>query len=112
MKEIFKKEVNTGNNLSMAVESFIKLLELHESVCCDFMQVNIKGILKLGQSHEYKDCIKAIIMKYFDNSLISCVEPEYKLAYLIISNTLICHQLNTMENHNKKIKVIYIIQKV
>jgi hypothetical protein len=62
MKEIFKKEVNTSNNLSMAVESSVKLLELYEYVCCDFMQVNIKGISKLGESQEYKDCVKAVLM--------------------------------------------------
>jgi hypothetical protein len=106
MKEIFKKEVNTSNNLSMAVESSVKLLELYEYVCCDFMQVNIKGISKLGESQKYKDCVKAVLMKYFDNSLISCVEPEYKLAYLVISNTLLCHQLNSIETTNNKIKVI------
>jgi hypothetical protein len=106
MKEIFKKEVNISNNLSTAVESSVKLLELYEYVCCDFMQVNIKGISKLGESQKYKDCIKAVLMKYFDNSLISCVELEYKLAYLVISNTLLCHQINSMETTNNKIKVI------
>jgi hypothetical protein len=106
MKELFKKEVNTSNNLSLAVDSSVKLLELYEYVCCDFMQVNIKGISKLGESQEYKDCVKAVLMKYFDNSLISCVEPEYKLAYLVISNTLLCHQLNSMEINNNKVKVI------
>jgi flagellin-specific chaperone FliS len=73
MKEIFKKEVNTSNNLSMAVELSIKLLELYEYVCCDFMQVNIEGISKLEKSQEYKDYIKAVLIKYFDNSLISYV---------------------------------------
>jgi hypothetical protein len=106
LKDIFKKEVNTSNNLSMAVESSVKLLELYEYVCCDFLQVNIKGVSKLGESQEYKDCVKAVLMKYFDNSLILCVEPEYKLAYLIISNTLLCHQLNSMETNNNKVKVI------
>jgi hypothetical protein len=38
--------------------------------------------------------------------LISCVEPEYKLAYLVISNTLLCHQLNSIKTTNNKIKVI------
>jgi hypothetical protein len=106
MKEIFKKKINTSNNLSMAIESFVKLLELYEYVCCDFMQVNIKGISKLGESQEYKNYVKAVLMKYFDNSLIFCVEPEYKLAYLVISNTLLCHQLNSMETTNNKIMVI------
>jgi hypothetical protein len=106
IKDIFKKEVNTSNNLSMAVESSVKLLELYEYVCCDFMQVNIKGISKLGESQEYKDCVKAVLMKYFDKSLISCIEPEYKLMYLVISNTLLCHQLNSMETNKNKIKVI------
>jgi hypothetical protein len=106
MKEIFKKEVNTSNNLSMAIESSVKLLELYEYVYCDFMQVNINAISKLKESQEYKDYIKAVLMKYFDNSLISCVEPEYKLAYLVISNTLLCHQLNSMKANNNKVKVI------
>jgi hypothetical protein len=70
------------------------------------MQVNIKEISKLGEFQEYKDYVKAILMKYFDNSLISCVEPEYKLAYLIINNTLICHQLNSIELNTNKVKVI------
>jgi hypothetical protein len=90
----------------MAVESSVKLLKLYEYVCCDFMQVNIMGISKLRESQEYKDCVKAVLMKYFDNSLISCVEPEYKLAYFVISNTLLCHQLNSIETNNNKVKVI------
>jgi flagellin-specific chaperone FliS len=106
MKEIFKKEVNTSNNLSMAVKLSVKLLELYEYICCDFMQVNIKEISKLRESEEYKDCVKAVLIKYFDNSLISCVEPEYKLAYLVIGNTLLCYQLNSMEANNNKVKVI------
>jgi hypothetical protein len=105
MKEIFKKEVVTSNNLTMAVEASIKMLELYEFTCCNF-KVNIKGISKLGESEEYRQTVKSVLLKYFDNSLISCVEPEYKLAYLIVSNSLIYHQLNTMIETKEKIQNI------
>jgi hypothetical protein len=90
LKEVFKKEVTTSNNLSMAVETSVKLLEIYEFACCNF-GINIKGMSKISESEEYKQTLKAVLLKYFDNSLVSQVEPEYKLAYLIISNSLICH---------------------
>lgn len=105
IKDMFKKEVTTSNNLTMAVEASIKMLELYEFTCCNF-GVNIKGVSKIGESEEYKQTVKAVILKYFDNSLISNVEPEYKLAYLIISNSLICHQLNSMNETTAQINNI------
>jgi hypothetical protein len=45
LKEVFKKEVTTSNNLSMAVDASVKMLELYEFACCNF-GVNIKGIAK------------------------------------------------------------------
>jgi hypothetical protein len=105
LKDIFKKEVTTSNNLTMAVETSVKMLEMYEFACCNF-GVNIKGVSKIGQSEEYKQTVKAVLLKYFDNSLISQVEPEYKLAYLIVSNSLICHQLNTMNETTEKINNI------
>jgi hypothetical protein len=94
-KKIFKKEVTTSNNLSVAVEVSSKLFEMYEFMRCNF-GINVTGISKVGQSEEYKQTVKAVLLEYFDNSLVSQVEPEYKLAYLIISNSLICHQLNIM----------------
>jgi hypothetical protein len=105
MKEIFKKEISISSNLTMAVEASVKMLELYEFACCNF-GVNIKGVSKIGETEEYKQTVKSVLLKYFDNSLISCVEPEYKLAYLIISNSLICHQINSMSKTNNKINTI------
>jgi hypothetical protein len=38
--------------------------------------------------------------------LVSCVKPEYKLMYLVISNSLICHQINFMTETSQKIEHI------
>jgi hypothetical protein len=91
--------------LSIAFESSVKILELYKFTCCSF-GVNIKEISKIGSSNKYKDTVKAIVLKYFDNNLINQVEPEYKLMYLIISNILICHQINNMNTVTEKISYI------
>jgi hypothetical protein len=105
MKEIFKKEINTSTNITMAAEASVKMIELYEFVCCNF-GMNIKGVSKIRQTDEYKQTVKSILLKYFDNSLVNCVEPEYKLTYLIISNSLICHQINAMSDIPNKINNI------
>jgi hypothetical protein len=48
MKEIFKKEVSTSSNLTMAVEASVKMLQLYEFAYCNF-GVNIKGVSKIGR---------------------------------------------------------------
>jgi hypothetical protein len=54
----------------MAVEVSIKMLEMYEFTHYNF-GVNIKGVSKIGQSEEYKQTVKAVLLKYFDNNLIS-----------------------------------------
>ena len=41
-----------------------------------------------------------------DSSLVSQTEPEMKLAYIILSNSLVCHQINSMNETNTKINSI------
>ena len=106
LKQIMQKQVTTSNSLGMAVETSVKALELYEYIMCDYANINIKGVSKLGQFQEYRDCIKAVLLKYMDRSLISQVEPEYKLTYLILSNSVMCHQLNSMNETNNKIQTI------
>ncbi len=105
-KKQIQREVTTNNSLSMLVEGSGKALELYEYIMTDYMDINITGVSKLKESQEYKDCVKGILLKYMDGSLISQVEPEYKLAYLIFSTSLVCHQMNSMKEIKEKKEII------
>lgn len=97
-KKQIQNEVTTSNNLNMICESSGKLLELYEFICCNYLDINIKGVSKLSDSNEYKECIKALLLKYLGDSLISNVEPEYKLCYLILSSSIMAHASNHLED--------------
>lgn len=102
MKKVFQREVSTSNSLNMAVEMSGKALELYEFLMTDYMGVNIKGISNLQKDEEYRNCMKALLLKYMSSSLVSQVEPKMKLAYLVISNSLICHQINSLQKLQHK----------
>ena len=106
LKDQFKSEVSTSNNLNMMVQGSIKALDIYEYVMTDYLNVNIKGVSKIGETQEYRDCVKAVLLKYLDSSLVSQTEPEMKLAYIILSNSLVCHQINSMNETNTKINSI------
>lgn len=100
-KQNLHREITTSSSLGMLTEQSKKALEFYEYIMCNYLDINVKGVSNLGDSQEYKDTVKAVLIKYLDDSLISVVEPEYKLAYLIISSSLLAHANNTIESANK-----------
>jgi hypothetical protein len=95
----FQQEIISTNTLGVLTESSKQLLVLYEYLMSDLAGVNIKGFSKLGDSPEYKDCVKAVLLKYMSSSLVQIVEPEYKLIYLVLSTSLVCHQLNSSQEN-------------
>lgn len=91
----FQYQVSTTNNLTMATEASKKALLMYEYVCCNMFDINIQGISKLGESDEFRETIKAICLQYID-SPISHVDPVNKALFMVISNSLILHQVNSM----------------
>ena len=90
----------------MAVDMSSKLLELYEYIMVEHADINITGISRLQNSPEYRDCVKSVLLKYMDTSLINQCEPEYKLGYLIVSNSVLLHQMNSMNESKNKLNNI------
>lgn len=105
-KKQIQREVSESNMLSSLAEQSVKALQLYEYVMCDFVHLDIRGVSKVGESEEYKNLVKQVLLKYLDTSLISSIEPEYKLAFMIFSSSVLCHQNNTMNATNNKINNI------
>lgn len=82
-----------------------KALELYEYFMVNYADINIRGVSKLGDSQEYKDCIKAVLLKYMSDSLVSVVEPEYRLAYLVISSSIMAHANNNLNESQQKLNI-------
>jgi hypothetical protein len=106
----FQQEIISTNTLGVLCESSKQLLVLYEYLMSDLAGVNIRGVSKLGDSKEYKDCVKAVLLKYMSSSLISIVEPEYKLAYMVLSTSLACHQINSSQESIPKEETKPVIQ--
>jgi hypothetical protein len=101
-KNIFQKEVSTSSGLTWAVDMSKNLLQMYEFAMVNMLDINISGVSKLGDNPEYNQCVRSFLMKYMNTSLVSQIEPEYKLMYMLLSTSLICHQINTSEVTQQK----------
>lgn len=101
-----QKEVTTSSSLGMITEQSKKALELYEYFMVNYADINIRGVSKLGDSQEYKDCVKAVLLKYMSDSLVSVVEPEYRLAYLVISTSIMAHANNNLNESQQKLNIV------
>lgn len=104
--QLMKRDASTSNSLNMAVAASGKALELYEFMMCNYANINIKGVSKLQESTEYQELVKSTLLKYMGTSLVSTVEPEQRLMYLIISNSIMCHQVNSLNDNIEKVQSI------
>jgi hypothetical protein len=101
---MMQKEITTSSSLGIITEQSKKALKLYEYFMVNYAEINIYGVSKLGDSQEYKDCIKAVLLKYMSDSLVSVVEPEYCLAYLVISSSIMAHANNSLNENQQRVK--------
>jgi len=92
--------------LGMITEQSKTALELYEYFMVNYAEINIRGVSKLGDSQEYKDCVKAVLLKYMSDSLVSVVEPEYHLAYLVISSSIMAHANNSLNENQQRVNIV------
>ena len=81
----------------MGVNMSQQLLTIYEYVGTNFVGLEIEGISKMGQTDEWRDNVKALCLRYMSTP-VSHIEPEHKLMFMLISNTLMLHQINTANN--------------
>lgn len=103
LKSTIHKEAISTNSLSMLTENSGKMLLLYEHLMCDYVGVNVKGVSNIANSEEYKACVKALLLKHMGDSLISSVEPEYQLLYMIVCGSVMAHANNEMLESNTKV---------
>lgn len=105
-KSQIQNEITQSNSLGLLTESSKKLLDIYEYIGTS-AGLNIKGVAnQLKHSEEYNNCVKAILLKYAGESLISNISPEAKLLFILFQSSMICHANNELLNSKKIIKNI------
>lgn len=104
LRDDFHREVSTTNQLSMVVDASKKALQVYEYLMCS-MDVDLEGVSRVGNNPEWDQNIKAVCLKHMDNITFQ-TEPEYKLLFLLVSGSIMTHQINTMNKTNNKLNNI------
>jgi len=97
-KETFDKTLSSSNNLGMIVGASQQFLQVYEMIGKAGLGLQIDGIHKLGYSPEWVKNVKAVCLKYMDDSCVNFSEPENKLAFMLFQNTLMLHYYNTSKS--------------
>lgn len=106
-KSQIQNEITQSNSLGLLTESSKKLLDVYEYIMNDYAGLNVKGVAnQLKNNEEYNNCVKAILLKYAGESLISNISPEAKLLFILFQSSMICHANNELLNSKKIIKNI------
>lgn len=85
-------EITTTNNLQNYISSVAKpMLLLYEKVLTESAGLKVSGISAMADSPDFQETTKAVILKYFGNSIVTQTEPEMKLIWLIVSATFAAH---------------------
>lgn len=93
-KEKFDQCLAASNNLEVIVGASREGLKLYEMIG-KTAGLKIDGIHTIGNQKEWEKNVKATALKYMDGSVIQFSEPENKLAFMIVQNTLMLHYLNS-----------------
>ena len=93
LKAEFDKSITSKNNLHWGVSASQQALKIYEQVC-KMGGLDVDGVSKLGQDPEWIKNVKAVCLKYLDNT-ITTVEPEHQLLFMLFQQTMTIHYLNT-----------------
>lgn len=106
-KNSLQHEIHSTNSLGLITEASKKLLYGYEFLM-DQIGVKCKGISnQLSNNEEYNNTCKAVILKHIgETSLISTVEPEYKLLFMIFQSTMMLHMSSELMENKQKINNI------
>jgi hypothetical protein len=74
---------------------------LIETVSKSFIGLNVNGLTNSVNDNEFMDDVKHLALKYM--SLVK-TEPEHRIAYKILSNMLLLHQINSASIGNVDLK--------
>jgi hypothetical protein len=94
LRKTFDDRVTSNSNIQVGVTMAEKALMLYEYVCVNYANLDITGISELSKQEEWVDNVKALCLKYMSTPITN-VSPENKLAFLLISNSIMLHQINT-----------------
>jgi hypothetical protein len=103
LQTMMQKEITTSSSLGMITKQSKKALELYEYFMVNYAEINIRGISKLGDSQEYKDCVKAVLLKYMSDFLVSVVKPECRL---VISSSIMAHANNSLNENQQRVNIV------
>lgn len=106
-KNSLQHEIHSTNSLGLITEASKKLLYGYEFLM-DQIGVKCKGISnQLSNNEEYNNTCKAVILKNIgETALISTVEPEYKLLFMIFQSTMMLHMSSELMENKQKINNI------
>lgn len=102
LKTKFEYDVSSSSNIGMVVSASNQFLYVYENVG-QLAGLEIEGISKMSGTEEWEDTIKALALKYL-SCPISQIPPEYKLFFMLLSNTLILHQTNSARKERTKVE--------
>lgn len=91
--ETLRFEVSTSTgDLTRYINSVAKpMLAMYEKILVQSAGLKVTGLSAVADTQDFQETTKALVLKYFGNSLVAQTEPEMKLIWMIASATFAAH---------------------
>lgn len=91
--ETLRFEVSTSTgDLTSYINSVAKpMLAMYEKILIQSAGLKVTGLSAVADTQDFQETTKALVLKYFGNSIVAQTEPEMKLIWMIASATFAAH---------------------
>lgn len=86
--DTLKVEASTSSGLNMITANAGHVLRVYEHMMTTYVGWNVTGVSAMADTPEFRDLVKATALKFMSTSLVSVVEPEAKLAFMLIAGSM------------------------